>query len=433
MSEAQSNEFSRGYVRYAIGVVFLVSVFNVIDRTVISILVPGPRGIQADLGLDDADIGWLLGPAFSWVHMLAVLPCAWLADRTSRKRVIAAGLFVWSAMTALGAAATGFWTLFLTRMGVGSGEAAGSPPAASLLSDTAPESLRARALSAITIGALVGIGGGLVVGGFLVDVTGWRLALVAVGAPGLLIALLILTTLREPARQGPPAASPVAALVHLLSLPSFRWVLLAVAVTGISSMGRQMFEALFLARTYGMSGFEVGMTIFFVSAVPSMLGAFVGSTLADRLRVRDRRWPLWVCAIGNFTSTPFLLVFLLTPASGEGTPWGAFGCWMIGSLFFGFFSAPTGAVAQSLALPNMRALAHAIWSMVLNVGLGPLIVGLLAQFWQADYGGEAIRYAVAAVTVLAPVSAWLFWRASLRLPADLDRVAAIQADAGGEA
>ena len=111
MSAASAPPFSRGYVRYAIGVVFLVSVFNVVDRTVISILIPGPRGIQTELGLDDTQVGWLLGPAFTIVHFLAVLPCAWLADRTSRKYVIAAGLFVWSAMTALGAAAQGFGAL----------------------------------------------------------------------------------------------------------------------------------------------------------------------------------------------------------------------------------------------------------------------------------------------------------------------------------
>jgi MFS family permease len=418
MSAAPDPPFSRGYVRYAIGVVFLVSVFNVIDRTVIAILIPGPNGIQHELGLSDIDVGWLTGPAFSVVHFLAVLPCAYLADRTSRKHVIGAGLFVWSAMTALGAAAAGFWTLFLTRMGVGIGEAAGSPPAASLLSDTAPESMRARALSGITIGALVGVGGGLVVGGYLVDDIGWRMTLVAVGAPGVLIALLILGTVREPSRKGLPAARPTDALKHLLALHSFRWMLLAVAVTGISSMGRSMFEAILLARVYGMTGFEIGVTIFSVSAVPTMAGAFVGSSLADRLRERDRRWPLWVCAGGNLASTPFLLVFLLGPVEGSI----GFVCWAIGSFFFGFFSAPTGAVAQSLARPNMRALAHAIWSMVLNVGIGPPIVGVLASLWASDHGDHSIRYAIASVTAIAPLSAWLYWRAGEHLSGDLSRV-----------
>ena len=151
------------------------------------------------------------------------------------------------------------------------------------------------------------------------------------------------------------------------------------------------------------------------------------NSLADRLRERDRRWPLWVCAIGNLVSTPFLLVFLLSPGEGGDVTGVALGCWAFGSMLFGFFSAPTGAVAQALALPNMRALAHAIWSMVLNFGLGPLLVGFLAQFWAADYGDEAIRYAVAAVTALAPISAWLFWKASQPFPADLQRVAAIEA------
>jgi MFS family permease len=145
----------------------------------------------------------------------------------------------------------------------------------------------------------------------------------------------------------------------------------------------------------------------------------VGSALSDRLRGRDPRWPLWICAIGNLVSTPFLLVFLLGPVEG---PLG-FICWAIGSLFFGFFSAPTGAVAQSLAKPNMRALAHAIWSMVLNIGLGPPIVGVLTSVWASDYGDHSIRYAIASVTALAPLSAWLFWRGGEDLPGDLVRVA----------
>jgi MFS family permease len=168
-----------------------------------------------------------------------------------------------------------------------------------------------------------------------------------------------------------------------------------------------------------MTGFEIGVTIFSVSAVPTMAGAFVGSSLADRLRERDRRWPLWVCAIGNLASTPFLLIFLLGPVEGSI----GFVCWAIGSFFFGFFSAPTGAVAQSLARPNMRALAHAIWSMVLNIGLGPPIVGFLASIWASDYGDQSIRFAIAAVTAIAPLSAWLYWRAGQDLPRDLLRVA----------
>ena len=148
-------------------------------------------------------------------------------------------------------------------------------------------------------------------------------------------------------------------------------------------------------------------------------GHFSGPRLRFR-RPRDTRWPLWVCALGNLASAPLLLVFLLFPHAG--TP--SFVCWSLGSFSIGFFSAPTGAVAQSLTKPNMRALAHAIWSMVLNLGLGPLFVGMLAGAWTAASGDDAIRYAIAAATSLAPLSAWLFWRAGQDLPGDLARVGA---------
>ena len=116
---------SRSYVLYAIAILFLVSVFNVVDRYVLSILA---GSIQGDLELSDTQMGLLLGPSFSVVHFLAILPAAWLADRTARRSVIAVGLFVWSAMTALSGLAQSFTQLFLARMGVGIGEAAGSPP-----------------------------------------------------------------------------------------------------------------------------------------------------------------------------------------------------------------------------------------------------------------------------------------------------------------
>ena len=115
----------------------------------------------------------------------------------------------------------------------------------------------------------------------------------------------------------------------------------------------------------------------------------------------------------------FLLFFLLGPIDG---PTG-FVCWGIGSFFFGFFSAPTGAVAQSLAKPNMRALAHAIWTMVLNIGVGPLFVGMLTSRWEATHGDHAIRYSIAAVTALVPLSALLFWQAGQHLRGDLARPA----------
>lgn len=422
---APEGPYSTGYVWYAMAIVFLVSVFNVVDRTIVSVLVPG---IQADLGLGDDDMGFLMGPAFAIVHFLAVLPAAWLADRTSRRAVIAGALAVWSGMTALGGAAQGFWSFCITRMGVGIGEAGGAPPAVSLLSDTAPPSMRARALSALTIGSLMGIGVGLIAGASLAGPLGWRATLVVVGVPGLAIALLVRFTLREPPRRSVESVTPLAAARHLFALPSFRWMVAAAVLAGMGMNGRNLWEPELMRRSFGFEGLGIGLSVFGYGAVPAAVGAFIGGALADRLRARDERWPLWVCALGNLASAPLLIGYLTLPipegghASAVAAP---FVLWIFGSTLIGFFSPPMGAVAQNLARPNMRALAHAIWTMIftgIGQGAGPWAVGLLAEAWRPEYGVDSLRYAMAAVSSAVALSGLLYLVAAQYLPGDLARL-----------
>ena len=419
--------YSRGYVLWAIGLVFVVSMLNVVDRTIVALLVPG---IQADLGLSDIQLGLLLGPSFSVVHFLAVVPLAWLADRAVRRNVIAVGLFAWSLMTMLGGVAQNFFQLFATRMGVGIGEAAGSPPAVSLLSDTAPESQRARALSAVTIGALTGIGAGMLIGGYVSEHYGWRTALVVVGAPGIAVSFLVRLTLREPPRRQAANADPVTAARHLFRLPSFSWMAAATCLGGVGGLGRSLWEPTFLYRVYDFSGIEVGAWYFAINALPAAAGAYLGSTLSDRLSERDPRWALWICAIGNGAAFPFLAAFLLWPESHAVSVVGisvpvAFGFSALGSVFSGFFSPPAGAVAQSLARPDMRAMAHAFWTMLMTLvgmGLGPFLVGALSEYLGQDYGASSIRYALLIVSVTLPLSSLLFLRSARNLREDLARI-----------
>ncbi|MBJ21260.1 MAG: hypothetical protein CL933_17785 [Deltaproteobacteria bacterium] len=419
-------DHSRRYVLYAIAVVFLVSVFNVIDRYILSVLAPA---IKDDLGLSDTSMGLLLGPSFSVVHFLAVLPAAWLADRYARRTVIALGLFVWSAMTSLGAGAQSFGQLFATRMGVGIGEAAGSPPSVGLLSDTAPASLRTRALSAITVGALFGVASGMVVGGYLGATHGWRIALLAVGLPGLALAFLVRFTLREPPRKKGPSVGPVEATRHLFAFSSFRWAVAGACVSNIAIAGRNLWEPSFLDRSYGLSGAELGGVYVLIGAGPSAIGALVGASLADRLAIRDMRWLVWVCAGAIALGTPFLVAFLLWPAdhvveiAGFMTPvayaWSA-----IGSFFLGFFSPPMATFAQSIATPQMRSLAHAIWTMpftLIGMGLGPLLVGQLSESLTASYAEDSLRYALVATSVLLPIGALGFLFSARDLRADIAR------------
>ena len=419
---------SRGYVLYAIFVIFLVCVFNVVDRYILSVLAPM---MKADLGLSDSQMGWLLGPSFSVVHFLAVLPAAWLADRTARRTIVAVGLFVWSTMTALGAMAQGFGTLFLTRMGVGLGEAAGSPPSAGLLSDTAPPAWRTRALSSLTIGALVGVAAGMIVGGAVGQSHGWRAALVAVGLPGIALALLVRFTLREPPRGDVASASPAEAARHLFGWASFRWAVAGVCVANVAIAGRNLWEPSFLDRAYGLSGAELGLTYVAISALPSMLGAGVGATLADRLGERDPRWIAWVCGGSLLAGTPFLVAFLLWDPShrvqvaGASVPVG-FAASVVGSFLLGFFSAPMATLAQMLATTRMRSMAHAMWTMpfsLIGMGLGPLLVGSLSEAWSTDGGAEGLRNALVVASGLLPIGAAGFFVAARSLRTEIARAA----------
>jgi MFS family permease len=419
--------YSKAYVVYAIGLVFLVSVFNVIDRYILSVLAPG---IKDDLGLSDTQMGLLLGPSFSVVHFLAVLPAAWLADRYGRRTVVALGLLVWSGMTSLGAGASNFTQLFITRMGVGIGEAAGSPPSVGLLSDTAPAAWRTRALSAITVGALVGVAAGMIAGGYVGQNHGWRVALLVVGLPGVVLALVVRLTLREPPRKEGPGPSPVAAASHLFELHSFRWAVGGACVSNIAIAGRNLWEPSFLDRSYGLSGAELGLVYVMISAAPSAIGALVGASLTDRLAKQDLRWLAWICAGSIGFGAPFLIGFLLwspdhvVNVGGVPVPV-AFSLSAIGSFFLGAFSPPMASLAQAVATAQMRSLAHAIWTMpytLIGMGVGPLLVGSLSEHWSGQHGSDSLRIALIAASLLLPIGAVGFTLAGRDLRRDIEHV-----------
>ena len=421
-----SSAYSKTYVLYAIALVFLVSVFNVIDRYILSVLAPG---IKNDLGLSDTQMGLLLGPSFSVVHFLAVLPAAWLADRYARRTVIALGLLVWSSMTSLGAGAGSFGQLFLCRMGVGIGEAAGSPPSVGLLSDTAPTAWRTRALSSITVGALFGVAAGMVLGGYLGQHHGWRIALLAVGMPGVILALIVRLTLREPPREVGPRPSPTAAASHLFGFKSFRWAVGGACLSNVAIAGRNLWEPSFLDRSYGLSGAELGLVYVMISAAPSAIGALLGATLTDRLAKSDLRWLAWTCAGSIGLGAPFLVGFLLwspehvVEIAGRQIPV-AFSLSAVGSFFLGAFSPPMASLAQALATNQMRSLAHAIWTMpytLIGMGLGPLLVGGLSEHWSGDHGTDSLRLALIAASLLLPIGAAGFLFASRNLRSDIEQ------------
>ena len=193
-NETDDTRVSPGYSNYVLGLLFVVYVFNFIDRQVLSILLDD---IKADIGVSDTYMGFLTGFAFALFYTFAGIPIARLADRSSRRTIIAVGLFIWSGMTAASGLVRNFTELALARVGVGIGEAAGSPPAHSLLSDYFPPERRATAMSIYATGVYVGVMLAFVGGGWLSEHFGWRSVYLTIGLSGIPLALLVRFTIRE--------------------------------------------------------------------------------------------------------------------------------------------------------------------------------------------------------------------------------------------
>jgi MFS family permease len=431
--EHPDGPYSRGYTLYVLGVALCVMIFNNVDRTILGILV---EPIKRDLELSDGQMGLLMGMAFTLVYTFVSLPVARWAEVGTRRSIVALGLLAWSSFTVATATAQSFSQMFLLRMGIGLGESAGTAPTLSLLSDYTPPRQRGRSLSVISIGAVTGMGLGMVVGGWVNELWGWRMAFVVAGLPGILLAVVVRFTVREPIRgaaESEPRSTEAGtlwqAVRYLFGLRTYRIILLANAFALFSAMGRNLWEPTFIIRIYEMGTASAGLWYFLTSPVPSILGIFLGGFLADRYGVRDARWYLWIPAIGQIVSVPILVGFLLWPEShhvsllGLSIPF-AFVLSVFGSVFGAFFTAPFIATIQSISKLRMRATAAAISTLISSfVGLaaGPLLVGYLSDFLQARFAEEALRYSLL-VPTLAPIfSAFVCIYGASAVKADLER------------
>ena len=262
-----ADTYSVRYRHYALGLLLLGYVVNFVDRSILSILL---EPIKHDLELSDGELGLLGGLAFAMFYATLGIPIAALADRWSRVKVLAISMVIWSAMTALCGLAGGFISLLLARIGVGVGEAGASPPSHSLISDYFPVETRATALSIYTLGVPVGSMIGNYLGGVGAEEFGWRMTFFLVGAPGILVALLIWATLREPprgmsdvpiAREKPKSedtAPPMREVaVFLWNKVSFRHIAFAAGLHAFVSYGVGTWNAPFLIRSHNMPIVEV--------------------------------------------------------------------------------------------------------------------------------------------------------------------------------
>ncbi len=402
---------AHAYRRYALGLLVVVNVFNYLDRQILSILL---EPIKRDLQLSDTALGFLTGIAFALFYTFAGIPIARWADRGVRRTIMAFGLTVWSGMTALTGLAQTFTQLALARIGVGIGEAACTPPAVSLLSDYFPPERRGTALSILALGVPFGIMIGYLAGGWVNQYFGWRKAFFVVGLPGLVLALILRLTLREPPRghaEGLPAsgrsteAEPLSDVLRFLwKLRSFRHLSLGAALYAFCGYGSLAFVPAFMMRVHGMTNTaELGLWLGLISGVFLGVGTFLGGVLSDRLaaRKKDMRWYMWLSAGATLLGIPFTFLFYLWP---EGRT--ALLLSIPGSILGPMWLGPTGAMTQGLVKLRMRATAYAILLFIINLiglGLGPQAVGLMSDLLTPAYGKEAVRYALLSIVVTGSV------------------------------
>ena len=408
-----------GYARFALSVLVVVYVFNMVDRNILNILL---EDIKEDLGATDTQLGLLVGPAFAIFYTFAGLPIARLADRHSRRAVISIGLAIWSLMTAVSALARSFPQLLLARIGVGVGEASCSPAAHSLISDYFPPERRGTAFATYALGAPLGAVVGFLAGGWIAEIFGWRRALMVVGLPGIAFAVFVWLTLREPVRGiyedfTPPETSLRSALRFMSGLPALRHVLIGGAVHSFASVGVGAWHAPFLMRTHEMGAGEAGTWLAGLSLLGA-LGTYGGGWVGDRLARRDQRWYLWATGWATLAAVPFYVGFYLWPSRN-----GAIAMAIPAVILAAFFFGPIIAMTQALVRSNMRAVASAVLLFLTNIigyGLGPLAVGAISDRLTPTVGPTGIRYALLVVVASNLWASVHFFLAARTLIPDLE-------------
>lgn len=380
------------YKWYVAALLASIVAFAYVDRYIPFILA---EDIKAELGLSDSQIGLIGGLAFALFNTVFMLPVSVLADRTSRKWVISISVAVWSAMTALGGLAQNFLHLFLVRSGVGLGEAGVLPAAQSTIAARFPARQRATALSLLSVGVTIGIMLGYGLGGYLADQIGWRMAYMAVGVPGVLIALLVVFTLRDPPKVVAPTKASFSevggAARAIVSTPTLKWIVLGVSFHVLASQGLSAWLAPFLMRVHDVSATEAGLLIGLPAGLMGGLGALFGGVFTDWLVKRDVRWYLWLPAIAVLGCVPIYSLAFYAPTTTL-----FLAAFLPGLVFSVAYTAPFFAMVQNLAHPARRAIYAALVLLVVSLvgGAGAAMVGALSDAFAPLLGEESLRPAM---------------------------------------
>ena len=421
------NQPTKSYRTFVLILLTIVYGFNFIDRQIVGILAPF---IQEDLSLTITELGLLIGLAFAVFYTTVAIPIAWLADRYNRVNILSIALATWSGFTALTGLATNFVQIGLARMGVGIGEAGGSPPSHSIISDMYPKEERASALGVYAMGIPIGVMAAYFVTAALIgtssDDVNWREIFVFLGVSGILLAIIVKLVIREPVRGAmefneqreitkPPF---VESLKTLLRIPAWWAMCFGIAFGSFVSYSKSAFHTKYLVTLDPSFDFQTLVIILgVINGITYAGGAFFGARLADKWGKRDIRAYGWLPAISITLCLPIGIAAWWSPTVEMNLIFTSFFL-----LFMGIYLGPSFAIAQTLAPIHMRAMSTALFFFILNMiglGLGPSISGWMIDLYNANYGNvESIRYAMTVTSLMFIPSIISFLIVARKLPKD---------------
>ena len=424
---SNQNKHSNGYRNFVLVLLTLVYGFNFIDRQIVGILAPF---IQKDLGLTNTEMGLLTGLLFAALYTVVAIPIAWLADRYSRVNILTIALATWSGFTALFGLAGNFFQIGLARMGVGIGEAGGSPASHSIISDLYAKEERAGALGIYSMGIPLGIMAAYFVTASLVGPSGedvnWRRIFVILGLTGIALAVIVRLVLREPVRGAMEFGNNVdvaqppffESLISLLKIPSWWWMCFGIALGSFVSYSFSAWQTKYLLLLDPDFNFQNLLLILgVINGTTYAGGTFLGARLADSWGAKNIRAYGWLPAIAISLCLPIGIISFWVPSVESHLI-----LTTVFLLFMGMYLGPSFAIAQTLAPINQRAMSTALFFFILNLialGGGPTITGwMIDLFKDTSADLESTRYALTVTCLVFVPSILSFLVVARKLPKD---------------
>lgn len=403
----------------------LVYSLSMLDRSVLGLLLDP---IKAEMRLTDTVMGLITGFGFALLYGMAGIPMAWWADHANRRNIISGGLMVFSLATSLSGFAQNAWQLLLGRMALAAGESTQLAPSVALLADLFGKQARARAMAIFSIGPPLGIIVGMAGAGWLQLHHGWRTTLIVLGLPGLLLALVVRFTTREPVRGAVDAEAARKdqagfgdTMQFLVAQKCFWLIIVSCALNAWPLFVTTVWGPAFMGRVHQLDAASIGFYLGTVYGVAGLCGALVSGFVSDFIGRLDEKRKLYYPALASILACPASLLFLLS---------GQVGAAVVGLGLVSFLASsllgPTWAILQSITRPSMRSTAAAILQLMANLiglGLGPLSVGLLSDRLAADYGTESIRYSMLLIPLVALIAGILLFLATRFIDRDIARAA----------